>query len=167
MTEPLNVKSKITDELQRLEEDCTHSGKAHFNACDRWNRWNYVFGIPSVILSAAAGTAFFEDYTVAAGVMSVSVTVLTALMTFLKPSERATSHKNSGDQYLALRNDSRVFRTITLLTLEDSASLEGMSGLTTRRNELNQASYMFSEQDFKKAKAGIDAGQAVHKVDKA
>lgn len=163
----VNVKSKIIDELQRLEEDCTHSGKAHFNACDRWNSWNYIFGIPSVILSAAAGTAFFEDYTVAAGIMSVSVTVLTALMTFLKPSERATSHKNSGDQYLALRNDSRVFRTITLLTLEDSASLEGMAGLTTRRNELNQASYMFSERDFRKAKAGIDAGQGLHKVDKA
>lgn len=166
MTLSAPIITKVQEELHRLEEDCTHSGKAHFNACTRWDRWNYVFGIPSVILSAAAGTAFFENYTVAAGIMSVSVTVLTALMTFLKPAERSTSHKNSGDQYLALRNDSRVFREITLLTLDDSAGLEGMAGLTKRRNELNQASYMFSNGDFRKAKAGIDAGQALHKVDK-
>src|SRR5436309_536506 len=57
-----HLKSRIYKELLRLEEDCTHSGKAHFNASARWNRWNYVFGIPSVFLSAAAGTAFFKDY---------------------------------------------------------------------------------------------------------
>lgn len=160
------VKTRITNELHRLEEDCTHSGKAHFNANDRWNRWNYVFGIPSVVLSAAAGAAFFKDYSVIAGMMSVGVTVLTSLMTFLKPAERANSHKNSGDQYLALRNDSRVVREITIETLDDSAAIEAMSGLTTRRNELNQASQPFSNGDFQKARKGVDSGEALHKVDK-
>lgn len=162
------LKSKIFNELLRLEEDCSHSGKAHFNASSRWTHLNYWFGIPSVIGSAIIGTAFFKDYAVAASVGSAVVTVLTALVTFLKPAEKSTSHKNSGDQYLALKNDSRVFREITLQNaVEEGVALEGLSGLTTRRNELNQASPMFSNNDFKKAKAGVDSGQAQHAVDKA
>ena len=109
-----STREKIRNELSRMEEDCIHSGKAHFNASIRWTRWNYIFGIPSVILSAAAGTAFFKDFSTAAGLMATSVTVLTALMTFLKPSERSSEHKSSGDQYLSLRNDARRIRLIQL-----------------------------------------------------
>jgi hypothetical protein len=161
------VITAISKELLRMEEDCIHSGKAHFNASSRWNGWNYWFGIPSVVLSTAASTAFFKDYSLIAGAMTSVVAVLTSLMTFLKPAERSKAHKGSGDQYLALRNDSRLFREVTLLQdIEDSAATEAMNGLTTRRNELNQASMPFSGGDFKRAKAGIDAGQALHRVDK-
>ncbi|MHC5234375.1 hypothetical protein [Brucella sp. LJL56] len=43
---------------------------------------------------------------------------------------------------------------------------EGLEGLTKRRNELNQASPLFANRDFKKAKKGVDEGQATHAVDK-
>jgi hypothetical protein len=162
-----NTKEKISTELLRMEEDCAHSAKAHFNACVRWTRWNYAFGIPSVILSAAAGAAFFKDYATIAGMMSSAVTVLTALMTFLKPSERSSEHKNSGDQYLSLRNDARVFREIEMIQVADeAAAIAGMNGFTTRRNELNQASPQFSNGDFERARRGINAGEALHAVDK-
>ena len=162
-----SVVEKIAAELGRMEEDCIHSGKAHFNAATRWTRWNYIFGIPSVALSAAAGAAFFKDYAVIAGIMSSGVTILTALMTFLKPSEKASGHKNSGDQYLSLRNDARGFREIELSQVaDDKAAIDGMNGFTTRRNELNQASPQFSGGDYRKAKKGIDAGEALHVVDK-
>lgn len=158
--------AKIRAELLRMEEDCIHSGKSHFNACARWTKWNYLFGIPSVILSALAGTAFFKDYSIVAGIMAAFVTVLTALMTFLKPAERASNHKNAGDQYLSLRNDTRVFRDIEITQFEDDESaIVGMSGLTKRRNELNQASPQFANKDFQKARTGIDKGEALHAVD--
>ncbi len=48
-------KPAIQAELQRIEEDCIHSGKAHFNAGKRWARYHYWLGIPSVVLSALAG----------------------------------------------------------------------------------------------------------------
>lgn len=161
------LRTRITDELHRLEEDCQHSGKSHFNASTRWNKLNYWFGIPSIVISALIGTAFFKDYAMAASIGSAIVTVLAALVTFLKPAEKSTSHKNSGDQYLALRNDARVFREIFLQKeIPEAAALESLQGLTTRRNELNQASALFSDGDFKKAKTGVDAGQATHAVDK-
>ena len=161
------MREKIADELQRMEEDCTHSGKAHFNAADRWARWNYLFGIPSVILSTAAGAAFFKDYPILAGTMTLVVAVLTSLMTFLKPGEKSSQHKSSGDQYLALRNNSRVYREIELSAVaDDKTAFEALSGLTTRRDELNQASPAFSRADFEKARAGIEQGEAKHAVDK-
>jgi hypothetical protein len=157
----------IRTELQRIEEDCIHSGKSHFNAHERWNRYHYLLGIPAVILSGLAGVAFFKDYPDIAGAMSSLVAVLTALSTFLKPSERAASHKSSGDQYLSLRNDARVFREIRLdHACDDQSAIDGLTEFTKRRNELNQASPQFANRDFIKARTGIDAGESTHAVDK-
>ena len=167
MTDITNPKPAIHAELQRIEEDCVHSGKAHFNAGIRWARYHYGLGLPSVVLSALAGLAFFKDYPEIAGVMSGIVAILTSLITFLKPSERSASHKNSGDQYLSLRNDARVFREIKLpASPDEQAAIDGLDEFTKRRNELNQASAQFSQGDFEKALKGIDAGEASHRVDR-
>lgn len=158
---------KIKSEMQRIEEDCIHSGKAHFNAGARWTALNSWLGVPSVILSALAGTAFFKDYATIAGGMSAIVAILTSLMTFLKPSERGAAHKSAGDQYLTLRNDARIFREIEIDQAGDaSAAIVTLATFTKRRNELNQASPLFSNRDFQRAKKGIDAGEATHAVDK-
>lgn len=157
----------IRKELERIEEDCIHSGKSHFNAHERWSGYHYWLGIPAVILSSVAGLAFFKDYPEFGGALSAVVAVLTALSTFLKPYERAASHKGSGDQYLSLRNDARVFREIKLAyACDDQSAVDGLAEFTKRRNELNQASPQFSNRDFVKARAGIEAGEAAHAVDK-
>lgn len=163
----VDLKDRVRNELERIEEDCIHSGKAHFNAGDRWNRYHMFLGVPAVILSALAGAAFFKDYPEIAGIMSSVVAILTALMTFLKPSERAASHKSSGDQYLTLRNDARVLRTIKLdVTCDDPAAIANLDDITKRRNELNQASIQVARRDFAKARKGIDEGEAEHRIDR-
>jgi hypothetical protein len=159
-------KPKIREELGRIEENCDHSGKSHFNAHDRWNRYHYWLGLPSVGLSAIAGIAFFNEYPLWGGILSSTVAILTALSTFLKPFERAASHKSSGDLYLALKSDARVFRTIKLdHTCDDQAAIDGLDELVKRQNEMNKVSNQFSNSDFKKAKKGIDAGESAHRVD--
>lgn len=168
MTNITDPRLTIGAELQRIEEDCIHSGKAHFNAGIRWSRYHYGLGIPSVVLSAVAGLAFVKDYPETAGVMSGIVAILTSLITFLKPSERSVSHKHSGDQYLSLRNDARVFREIKLPAMSDKqAAIDGLDEFTKRRNELNEASAQFSRKDFEKARQGIEAGEAAHRVDRS
>lgn len=161
-----DAKSAVADELQRIEEDCLHSGKAQFNAADRWRGYHYWLGLPSVVLSAVAGGAFLKSEPMVAAALSVVVTVLTALMTFLKPADRAAAHKSSGDQYLSLRNDARVFRQIRLLHVcDDQAAIEGLDEFTKRRNELNTSSLPFARRDYEKARDGIDRGEAAHRVD--
>jgi hypothetical protein len=170
MTHPITAtdpKIAIRTELERIEEDCIHSGKSHFNAHERWSRFHYWLGIPSVILSSIAGLAFFKDYPDIGGAIASVVAVLTALSTFLKPYERAASHKSSGDQYLSLRNDARVFRQIRLENAcDDQTAINSLDEFTKRRNELNQASPQFSTSDFNRARDGIDAGESTHAVDK-
>ena len=163
-----NPKAAIRQELERIEEDCIHSGKSHFNAHERWSGYHYWLGIPAVILSSIAGLAFFKDYPEIGGAIASVVAVLTALSTFLKPYERAASHKSSGDQYLSLRNDTRVFRQIRLESVcDDQAAIDGLDEFTKRRNELNQASPQFSTKDFRTARDGIDAGESTHAVDRS
>lgn len=167
MSDAPDTKIAIRDELERIEEDCIHSGKAQFNAGVRWSRYHLLLGVPAVILSALAGTAFFKDQPNIAGIMSTIVAILTALSTFLKPSERASSHKGSGDQYLTLRNDARVLRTIKLdTTCDDASAIASLDEITKRRNELNLASAQASRSDFEKARMGIDEGEAAHRVDR-
>lgn len=157
----------IRKELERIEEDCIHSGKSHFNAHERWSRYHYWLGIPAVVFSSIAGLAFFKDQPEIGGSLSAIVAVLTALSTFLKPYERAASHKSAGDQYLSLRNDARVFREIRLTYACDAQSaIDGLAEFTKRRNEMNQASPQFANRDFTKARDGINAGEATHAVDK-
>jgi hypothetical protein len=158
---------EIAKELARIEEDCIHSGKAHFCAQERWSAYHYWLGIPAVIFSSIAGFAFIQKYPEIGGAISVFVAVLTALSTFLKPHERAAAHKSSGDQYLSLRNDARVFRTIKLANAGDvQSALSGLDEYAKRRNDLNQASPQFSNRDFIKARKGIEVGEATHAVDK-
>jgi hypothetical protein len=57
MSEMPTTRIAIQDELQRIEEDCIHSGKAKFNAGMRWSRYHLFLGVSAVILSALAGTA--------------------------------------------------------------------------------------------------------------
>ena len=167
MTSEGSTKGAIRAELARIEEDCIHSGKAQFNAAERWGRYHLYLGLPSALLSAAAGAAFLKNYGEIAGAMTMLAALLTALMTFLKPSERATSHKAAGDQYLALRNDARVFRNIRIEHVcDDQAAIDSLDEFTKRRHELNQASPPFSRSDFEKARSGVDEGEATHQIDK-
>ena len=97
MSDDPNVMITVRGELERIEEDCIHSGKAQFNAGVRWSRYHLLLGGPAVILSGLAGTAFFKDQPEIAGIMSTIVAILTALSTFLKPSERALhEHRERG-----------------------------------------------------------------------
>jgi hypothetical protein len=159
-------KEPIRTELLRIEEDCTYSGKAHFNAAGRWGSYHFWLGLPAVGLSALAGLAFFKDYTVVAAAMSGTAAVLTAFQTFMKPSERSASHKAAGDQYLGLRNDARVFREIRMEHVcDDQAAIDGLDEFTKRRKELNMASPQIARRDFTRARKGIEGGEAKHAVD--
>lgn len=161
-------KGTIRAELTCIEEDCIYSSKAQFNAGVRWSWYHLWLGIPSVILSALAGTAFFKGHPEIGGAMSSIVTILTALMTFLKPSERASSYKSSGAQYLALRNDARVLRTIKLdVACDDAAAVANLDEITKRQKELNQASAQVSRKDFERARKGIEEGEAQHITDRS
>ena len=159
------TQSRINESL-RIEEDANFSAKSHFNAADIWSDRHFYIGIPATVFGLLTSAALVKDYPTLAGLCSLLATILTALITFLKPNERAAQHKSLGEQFLCLRNDTRVFRTIELL--EDHKDVEvskKLKALVARRNDLNKGSPSIPYTAFKKARTGIEQGEATHQVD--
>jgi multisubunit Na+/H+ antiporter MnhF subunit len=78
---------------------------AHYTSDSRYALLARLLGIPSVVLSAIAGTALFAtlqkdstsfDLRLALGLISVLAGVLAALQTFLGYGERADRHRAAG-----------------------------------------------------------------------
>jgi hypothetical protein len=88
-------------------------------------------------------------------------------MTFLKPNEHAAMHHAAAGQFLALRNEARIFREVELLQTDRLNELpECLKALSATRNELNQKSPSIPRSAFVAARKGIDEGEATHKVDR-
>ncbi|GFH63129.1 MAG: hypothetical protein ZNDK_0900 [Candidatus Desulfovibrio kirbyi] len=154
-------------EAERLEEDVTYSSKSHFNAANIWENTTYGLGIPSTILAALAGAALIKNYPEWASACAMFASLLTGLMTFLKPNERAVIHREVGGRFLTLRNDARFFREFELLQTERINELsDKLKELLTARNELNQKSPSIPRWAFLAARKGIEEGEATYKADK-
>lgn len=167
MKDSESLVSALCKEAERIEEDSIHSAKGQFNTAAIWNRRHYWLGVPATAFGALAGAAFIKDCPEIASLLSLAATILTALVTFLKPTERASEHKTAGDQYLALRNDARLFREIELLAPEDGQSnTDKIKALSQRRNELNQGSPEIPRRAFEQARNGITEGETCYKTDK-
>lgn len=154
-------------EAERLEEDATYSSKSHFNAEDTWVRRNYWLGVPATVLSAVAGATLIKSQPEWATAFTLLASLLTGLMTFLKPNERAAMHRAVAGQFLTLRNEARFFREIELLQSDrQDELLERLKDLSTARDELNLKSPSIPRRAFVAARKGIEEGEATHKVDK-
>ena len=154
-------------EAERIEEDATYSSKSHFNAEETWVRRNYWLGVPATILGAVAAATLIRSHPELASIFTLVASLLTGLMTFLKPNERAAMHRAAAGQFLALRNKARFFREIELLQIGQSDDLpERLKILGDTRDELNQKSPSIPRSAFVAARKGIEEGESVHKADK-
>lgn len=158
--------AEITAECQRIEEDAEYSAKSHFDAAARWRRVHLWVGLPAAILAAIAGVSAFRDYADAAGAISIIVAALASVSTFLNPGDKASTHHATGNSYLALRNQARVFRTIELVTIDSNErAVARLLDFTTRRDDLNANSPQPPRSAFERARKGIEEGEAKYKVD--
>lgn len=164
----MNNKEKITNEAKRIEEDSIYSAKGHFYAGQCWVNMNLWLGGISAVLSAIAGASAlsqFDYHNIVAGGLSIIVAGLTAVITFVNPSERATVHQKIGNEYNALRNDTRIFYDIEVNDMDEKRAIEDLKKLNDKRNKLNLESHQIPKWAFEKARKGIEEGEAKYKVD--
>jgi hypothetical protein len=169
-TEEVSVsktKKQIMMEAQRIEESCLFSSKGHFVASGMWSKFHLIIGIPVIVLSAVAGASFLSHHQVIASLISIGITVLSGLMTFLNPNQTANSHKNSGSQYYSLENKVRIFRTIDCWREESEQVLtEKLKYFSEQKDRLSETSPIIPHWAYWIAKKGIEAGEAEFAVDK-
>jgi len=155
------TRRSVATELERLEAHCVHCSDVQFNASRRWAVYHYGMGVTTILLAVLASVAHFGDLPRLAGALTTLVAMLAALITFVKSSERACAHKMAADQYMALYNESRIFREIRLFhACDDQAAIAGLESFTKRQNELDQASPTALQRDEDAANGADSAASA-------
>ncbi|MEM2991332.1 MAG: SLATT domain-containing protein [Halobacteria archaeon] len=171
---------------ERIEEDSLYSAKAHFYAAQFWTNLHLWIGIPSAVLAAIAGASAlsrFDNHNIVAGVLSLIVAALTAIATFINPRDKASAHQKAGNEYNSLRNKVGMFYRIEIDTVEiahvgsaeiatedieltkGKTLLDELKELSNKRDELNKESPQIPKWAYKKAKKGINAGEATYRSD--
>ena len=156
-------------EAERIEEDCLYSAKGHFCAGHWWGKVNFWLGISSTSLSAIAGTSAlsqFDYHNVIAGALSIFVAFLAGLITFINPDNRSFAHLKAGNNYNSLRNNARIFHDIETGRVDEKTAIKILKKLNETRNKLNTESLQIPEWAFKKARKGIELGEASYRADK-
>lgn len=160
---------EIAKEAKRIEESTLYSSKGHFSAAGYWNSFHYFLGIPSVVLSAIAGASAFSqldksNYIV--GIISLLVSVLSALMTFINPNDKSKTHLEAGNKYDALNSKTRIFRTVDCSSGQSELTLtEQLRIISKEKTKLNTAYPKIPWFAYQQAKKGIENGEATFVVD--
>lgn len=152
-------------ECQRIEEDATYSSKGHYNASSSWSKKHYWIGIPMVVFSTWAGVDIFTKNLEYAGYLSLVVTTLASLQTFLKAYDKSIQHKNSADELNHLKNEVRRLRKIKIEILSEEKLMEELDVLAGKYSQIIRVSLSISNYAFRKAKKGIEEGQSKYLTD--
>jgi hypothetical protein len=164
MATDVDLAARLHAEADRIEEDCTYSAKGHFESARIWGRWNLGLGIPAVLLATAAGT--LNDYPEYAAIFAFASAAVTAVLTFLRPSDHAATHQRTGTLYNSLKARARFFKEIDLASVARSETLtKKLRGLSEARSALNEAAPPIIRPAFRQARAGIEGGEAAYRVD--
>lgn len=164
MSDAQEKREAIRKEAERIEEDCTHSGKSHLNSADIWNFVHYGFGIPATICATLAAADVLSE-TQWGAVLAAAAAVLVALSTFVNPSKKASSHMVAGNQYLSLLKRARRFREIDLPEMAPDEARSALEELSQKRDDLNESSSNPLGISVNKARKGIEDGQSSYRVD--
>jgi hypothetical protein len=161
------LKTNITSEAERIEEDAEHSGKGHYNASARWGYVHYCIGVPMAIMAGISGAASFYDHSLWAGTLALLTAGLGAVQTFINPEEKSQRHKAVAGQYISLRNDVRCFRNILLLNMDAGETQTKILDFSSKRNLLNENSPSIPRWAYWLAKSDVDTGYAQYKTDQS
>jgi hypothetical protein len=118
------VITELKAEADRLEWDSLYTMKGHFNAATLWNVTHYLLGITAVVLGAFAGKGLVgAEVSPNASAVATASAALAAVITLLKPSEKAQPHHAAGVFYNSIKRKARMFQNISLVAETDVKAL--------------------------------------------
>jgi hypothetical protein len=163
------TKEEVIKEAKRIEESLLYSSKGHYAAAHFWSNFHLWIGVPVVLFSAVAGASAlskFDPNHVISGLLLILVSALSAIMTFLNPNEKVSSHKDAGNRYDSLMNKVRMFWSIDCWGSDSEQILtEKLKDFSEQKDKLNQTSLQIPRWAYNIAKKGIIEGEADFKVD--
>ena len=159
-------RAAMMEEGRRLAVDVLYSEKGHFAAASAWRSRNYWLGIPAALIGAAAGATILASApAVVAGILALSGAALTALMTFLNPSERAAQHQKAGVAYSKLRRTLRQFVQIDMMAMDAAALRTKLTDFTNDIAAVQGDALPIPNRAYQQAIAAINSGSADYTAD--
>ena len=154
-------------EASRVEEDALYSARGHFEAASLWSKVHLCLGVPAALFATLAGVSALKDDPVVAVILSIIVATITAILTFLNPQQRSSTHHTAGARFNIVRNEARILREVELVGDRiPTDAVERLKGLSKSRDELNLSSPQIPRFAFNRARRGIESGEAAYAVDK-
>lgn len=152
----------LYDESKRMEEDCIYSLKSHYEMENFWTYVHWGVGGPAAVISAIAGISILssEDTQFFSAILAIFAAAMTGIITFFNPNDKAHQNKETASQYLALRNELRIFYNIELESSDFVTLKSKLSQLNFRKNEINKASPNIFRFIYKKVQNQIANGEA-------
>jgi hypothetical protein len=148
--------------LREWEERASVSQDAHYVRATRLGRYNLLFGIPVVVLTAIVGTSVFATlqeqvatgWQIAVGAVSVLAGVLASLQTFLRFQERAEKHRAAAELWSAIRREIDQMLALHPEYLAERTDPKAyLDQLRGRMGEVSSQSPAIGEKDWAKAQA--------------
>jgi branched-subunit amino acid transport protein len=143
--------------LKRARE----SAFAHYAEAQRCSIRHYFVGIPACVLSAIVATTVFAsldasqtidtNYKIVIGMISVITSVLTALQTFLRFSEKADQHRSIAGKYSSIRR-----RIEQILVFGSRIDYDSVDRIRKELDELAATAPDVSDAVWKKINESID-----------
>ena len=125
---------RIRSEAKRIEKESRIAAERHYASETPWFQWTYFLGIPSTLLAGIASAAAFKQLAngTVAGIVSIFVAVLSGLITFLNPNQKANAHHASAKGFEAVFRKAGFFYRVE--SLEDGKKLEDLQKSVTDMN---------------------------------
>jgi len=136
---------EIVNLLRNWQQRSTVAEHAYYSKAERLRVWNYLLGIPVVIVTGVVGTAVFASLgrsttvsaqaKVAIGAVTILAAVLAGVQTFTKLGEAAQQNGIAGDWYASIRRD--IDQALSLPPALRDPPKDVVDGI---RKEMNKAS---------------------------
>jgi hypothetical protein len=109
--------SELIDAAKRYQRQVENYRAAHFRASDNLRTWHYIVGFALIFVSAVVSGSVLQAseanpsrvLTLAAGILSIFVVVLTSIQTTFKLGERAELHRTAANGFGKVSNELDVF----------------------------------------------------------
>jgi len=120
-----SLQELICEQATKIESDCDRASVRDSLVSATWDKWNLRLGVSAALLAgAAASVAQLADAAIATSALALLSAVIGSILTFLAPSEKASTYHKFSNNYFALRDKLRFFISFRCASSDNVKALE-------------------------------------------
>jgi hypothetical protein len=152
--------NEVSSEAERLQRCCGFAAEWQVTASGFWANVQFALGSAAAALAAVSSGTAFSDHSVVAGSLAAAAALAAAVLTSLRPAERAELHKQAAVAYHSLAVEIRLYRELGVTQGgDDLPPLDVLAGLEARAVELDGKSPWVPRRLAKKTEKFLRKGR--------